>query len=83
MEILLNVTYEYKTSKAAESTDWRSIKSKYSDIFDLFKERLPEFDDKRREIGKDYPNKNDVTKQALTSKLKATHTKYRQAVALR
>ena len=81
VELLLNVTYEYKTSKAAESTDWESIKSKYSDIFNLFKERLPESDDERKEIDKDYPHKKeDVSMQALTSKLKATRTKYRQAV---
>ena len=81
VELLLNVTYEYKTSKAAESTDWESVKSKYSDIFNLFKEGLPESDDERREIGEDYSHKKEeVSRQALTSKLKAIHTKYRQAV---
>lgn len=40
-ELLLNVTIEYKTKKAGESTDWESVKSKYADIFELFKEQLP------------------------------------------
>ena len=31
-ELLLNVAIEYKTKKAAESVDWESVKSKYSDI---------------------------------------------------
>ena len=36
-ELLLNITIEYKTLKAAESVDWESVKSKYADIFELFK----------------------------------------------
>ena len=31
-ELLLNVTIEYKTAKAAESVDWESVKSKYANI---------------------------------------------------
>ena len=42
---------------------------------------MPESDDERREIGKDYPHKKEeFSKQALTSKLKAIHRTYRQAV---
>ena len=34
-ELLLNVTLEYRTSKAAVSVDWESVKSKYNDIWEL------------------------------------------------
>lgn len=35
-ELLLNVAIGYKTSKAAESVDLESVKSKYDDITQLF-----------------------------------------------
>lgn len=34
-ELLLEVTRDYKVSKAAEGTDWESIQSKYADILEL------------------------------------------------
>ena len=33
-ELLLNVTYDYKVTKAVTSTDWESVKSKYEDILE-------------------------------------------------
>ena len=44
VELLLNVSNEYKVSKASESVDWESVKSKYSDIYDLFVAALPNDD---------------------------------------
>ena len=79
-ELLLNVTIEYKTAKAAESVDWESVKSKYADIFELFKAQLPG-DGHEVEGTRDFPHKPDeITKQIVTSKLKAIRLKYRQAV---
>ena len=79
-ELLLNVTIEYKTSKAAESVDWESVKSKYADIFELFKAQLPGDGREERNAG-DFPHKpEEITKQIVTSKLKAIRLKYRQAV---
>ena len=54
VELLLNITHEYKTAKAAECTDWESVKSKYADILDLFKEHSPGSDDERKQLDKDY-----------------------------
>lgn len=87
-ELLLNVSYEYKTVKAADNLDWESIKNKYEDILERFKERLPkepltEAEKERIACGlsKNYPHtKDEVTKQVLTTKLKAIRQKYRQAV---
>ena len=81
VELLLNVTYEYKTARAAECTDWESVKSKYADIFDLFKECLPGSEDERIGLEKDFPHtKEEITKQILSCKLKAIRLKYRHAV---
>ena len=80
VELLLSVANDYKTKKAAESIDWESVKSKYSDILDMFKAVLPGADEERNAF-KDFPHKKEeITKQVLTSKLKAIRLKYRQAV---
>ena len=65
-----------KVSKAAESVDWESVKSKYSDIRDLLVDALPD------EItpGSFPHKKEEITKQVVTSKLKAIRLKFRQAV---
>ena len=45
------------------------------------REQLPASTEEARELMKDYPHKREqISKQALTSKLKAIHAKYRQAV---
>ena len=38
VELLLKVTKEYKVRKMAEGIDWESVKRKYSDILDRFRE---------------------------------------------
>ena len=69
---------DFKVAKAGEGVDWESIKTKYSDIFDLYIAALP---DDESGVTKSFPHKKeDITKQILTSKLKAIRLKYRQAV---
>ena len=80
-ELLLKVTHDYKVFKAAEGVDWESVQSKYSDICKRMVDELPETPDEAKELNKDYPHKkNELTKQVVTTKLKAIRTKYRQAV---
>ena len=81
VELLLKVTHEYKVKKAGENVDWESVRSKYSDIWEQLKRQLPSDSEEARETGKDFPHKTeDITKQAVTTKLKAVRLKYRQAV---
>ena len=55
VELLLNVSNEYKVSKASESVDWESVKSKYSDIYDLFVAALPDDDS---DIMRSFPHRS-------------------------
>ena len=65
VELLLNVANDYKTTKAADCVDWESVKSKYVDIFELFKGELPD-DDQERDLLNDFPHKKaEVTKQVV------------------
>ena len=76
---MLNVAIDYKTKKAAESVDWESVKSKYSDIHKEFLAVLPA--DNGEDSFNEFPhNKEQITKQVVTSKLKAVRLKFRQAV---
>lgn len=87
-ELLLNVTFDYKVAKAVTSVDWESVKSKYDDILERFKAELPTEPPSEAEkerigngLAKDYQHKKEeVTKQILTTKLKAIRQKFRQAV---
>ena len=78
-ELLLSVAYEYKVKQSAECVDWESVKSKYDDILELFREALPSTSD---EAGvKDYPHdRGAITKIILSTKLKNIRIKFRQAV---
>ena len=77
-ELLLNVCNDYKVTKAAESIDWESVKSKYSDIYELFIQALPDEDS---DVLRSFPHKKEeITKVIVTSKLKAIRMKFRQAV---
>ena len=60
----------------SEGTCWESVKSKYSNILDLFCKELPQNAEQARHLAKDYPHKPDeVSKEVLTSKLKAIRIK--------
>ena len=56
VELLLNVTHEYKVKKAGENVDWESVRSKYSDIWEELKRQLPPTLEEAREMGKDFPH---------------------------
>ncbi|KAL2095637.1 hypothetical protein ACEWY4_007785 [Coilia grayii] len=78
VELLLRVTSEYKSQKALESVDWETCVTKYGDILRRFVSEYP-FSTVRED--KDFPHKEEeITKSALTTKLKAIRIKYRQAV---
>lgn len=80
VELLLKITLEYKTSKAAENTDWESCPSKYGDLLDMFNNQYPSPENAEK-IGKEYPHKmGDLSKSVLTSKLKMIRKKFREAV---
>ena len=77
VELLLNVSIDYKVAQAAESVDWESVKSKYKDILQLYVDALPA----DGTTFKSYPHKKDEIKLlAISSKLKAIRTKFCQAV---
>jgi hypothetical protein len=77
VELLLNVVSDYKSKKVAECVDWESVMSKYSDIHTDLLAGIPD----ENVFQKDLPHKKEqITKQIVTSKLKAIRTKYRQAV---
>ena len=77
-QLLLSVTNEYKV---AEGVDWESVKNKYTDILQLMQNELPGTGDEAFACAKDYPHlKHQVTKQILTTKLKAIRLKFRQAI---
>ena len=56
-ELLLKVTRNYKVSKAAEGTDWKSIHSKYADILQLLLAQYLETPEAAKDFNKDYPHK--------------------------
>ncbi|KAL2081645.1 hypothetical protein ACEWY4_023498 [Coilia grayii] len=77
-ELLLRVTLDYKTQKALENIDWDSCVTKYGDILQRF---LVEYPLATARQDKDFPHKvEEISKSALTTKLKAIRSKYRQAV---
>ena len=82
-ELLLNVTHNYKVQQLVEGTCWESVRSKYVDILELFKNELPASEEEARETVKDYPHKRDeVTKEVLTAKLKTIRTKFCQVIGI-
>ena len=41
VELLLSSTLEYKTGKTLKGVNWESVKSKYQDIVDIYRDNLP------------------------------------------
>ena len=81
VQLLLEVTNDYKVSKAAKNIDWESCQSKYTDILELYREHYPSSQEESSEIEKEYPHKKeDITKVILTSKLKNIRLKFHQAI---
>ena len=78
-ELLLTVTEEYRVQQLAEGTSWESVKTKYDDILKLFRDHLPEDEGDTSVLAKDYPHKrSEITKDILSTKLKAIRIKFRQ-----
>ena len=76
VKLLLHVTQEYKVSKAAESTDWESVKSKYEDITQKLRDSLP-----AENLPVKFPHAAvQITKNIVSSKLKAIRINFRRAV---
>ena len=74
----MNVAHDYKIKQLMNGTDWENVRSKYSDILELFKKEIPEIEEGSR-LMKDYPHKKEeIMKEILTAKLKALRTKFRQ-----
>ena len=74
VELLSNITNEYKVKKVANAIDWESVKNKNSDILELLKDAFSDDEEtqERNILSKDLPHKKDeIMKQVLTSKLKA------------
>ena len=74
VQLLLEVTNDYKVSKAAKNIDWESC-------HELYREHYPSSQKESAEIEKEYPHKKEeITKVILTSKLKNIRLKSRQAI---
>ena len=78
--LLLTVAKDYKIKHLVEGTCWESVRTKYSDIFELYVKELPSNEKERRIKGvRDYPHKpEELTKEILTTKLKAARTKFHE-----
>ena len=79
VELLLSCTAEYKTKKAMEGTDWESVRGKYEEILQIYKENIPSVEDCEK-MGKCFKHRGDITKDTVLTKLKAIRLKYREAV---
>ena len=78
--LLLNIAIEYKTHNMSQGKDWESMQSNYVDIAERMKQYLRHCGE-ADSIGKDYPHSpDDLSKEKVSSKLKAVRTKYRNAV---
>lgn len=70
VELLLGVMHEYKVKKTAANVDWELVRSRYTDIWDNLRKKLPASPEEARDLGKDYPHtKEEITNQAVTNKL--------------
>jgi len=75
VELLLQVTLDYKKHKTQENADWESCQSKYSDILEAFRHHYPST------AVETFPqDKHAISKLQVTSKLKAIRYKYRLAL---
>ena len=80
VELLLNVTLQYKAKRLQESVDWDSCYTKYADIAEEFREQYPNTEE-AKEVGKDFPHiKELATKLIVTTKLKNIRGKFREAI---
>ena len=63
-ELLLSVVHDYKIKHLVEGTCWESVRTKYTDILELFRKELPESAEQAKRSTKDYPHTaEEVSKQ--------------------
>lgn len=80
VELLLRATLDYKTTKTLIGIDWESCQTKYQDIWTSFMEQYPTpTDGEQRPVAFPHPP-TELTKQQVTTKLKAIRGKYREAI---
>ena len=80
VELLLQVTNDFKISKAIKSVDWELVQSKFSDIFYAYQKQYPTKKEAEK-IGKVFSHgKEELTKSTMTTKLKNIRLKYRKVV---
>ncbi|CAL8391533.1 unnamed protein product [Arctogadus glacialis] len=80
VELLLQVTQDYKATKTQQGVDWESCQTKYTDIWTAFIEQHPTPPDGQPRVPS-YPHATDeINKPQIASKLKAVRMKYRGAV---
>ena len=53
VELLLNVTHDYKVQHLVEGTCWESVHLKYTNILELFRNELIETEEEVRQIFKE------------------------------
>ena len=75
---LLSVVNDFKTQKAAEGLDWRSIKNKYEDLTKQYIERYP------KSATSEFPKSTECaklfTKERLCSKLKRIQSGFKKPI---
>ena len=77
--LLLSVVNDFKTQKAAEGLDWRSIKNKYEDLTKQYIGRYP-----KTQATSEFPKSTECaklfTKERLCSKLKRIQSGIKKAI---
>ena len=81
VELLLDITIEYRAQKMLSGIDWESVTSKYADIANRFIDVVEEYKTSSEDSSKDYRHcGEEITKEKVATKLKAARKKYRSAV---
>ena len=84
-ELLLNIIYNHKATKALNNVDWESVKNKCEEILECLRVELPDEppsaavkEQIKHGLTRNYPHaKEEVIKQIVTTKLKALRQKCR------
>ena len=81
VELLLNITNEYKVEKLLNAIDWESVTSKYAEITNRFIEVVEDYRASSEDSSKDYRHfGEEITTEKVATKLTAARKKYRSAV---
>ena len=66
---MLTCTEDYKSRKLVEGTDWESVRDRYVDILESYKENVPSAEE-RQKTGQSFKHGVDTSKEVIMSKLK-------------